>query len=58
MFELHIQSVGRKPTFTRWIVQLSVALALVFLPQVVSAQVVAYDMVGSTSQNLMSFTNP
>ena len=57
-------SVLRRETYSnntkeiQMLIRLAVALALVLIPQAVFGQVVAYDMVGSTSQNLISYTNP
>ena len=57
-------SVTRRETYskntkeTQWIIGLAVALVLTLLPQAVFGQVVAYDMVGSASQNLINYNNP
>jgi hypothetical protein len=57
-------SVLRRETYSnntkeiQMLIRLAVALALVLIPQAAFGQVVAYDMVGSTSQNLISHTNP
>ncbi len=58
MFESRCKSYARNTKETQWIIGLAVAFVLTLLPQAVFGQVIAYDMVGSASQNLTSYTNP